>query len=89
MLDTIRYYWPEMPIVGFVFTTSLRDCLNRNAARDEGVPEKVIVQMYNQLRKNPPSISEGFDILLNIDRSFGTALASLNSKSNKDSNGAV
>ncbi len=49
-----------------VMNTSLVDCLNRNQSYGLPVKEKVIEEMYLNLKKRPPSISEGYDVIITI-----------------------
>ncbi len=51
-------------VICVVFTTSIAECLNRNNQRDRIVPENVIERMYFTLKKHPPTIFEGYDIIL-------------------------
>ena len=46
-----------------VSTTPISDCLIRNNEHVERVPDEVIENMYINLRNNPPSIFEGYDLI--------------------------
>lgn len=50
-------------IICLISSTSLGDCLKRNESRDRVVPEDVIERMYLNLRKHPPTIFEGYDLI--------------------------
>lgn len=50
-------------IICYASASSLRECLERNAKRDFVVPEEAIERMYISLRKYPPSLYEGFDMI--------------------------
>lgn len=39
------------------------ECCRANMGRTRHVPEKVIEKMYNNLKKNPPTHKEGFDVV--------------------------
>ena len=43
---------------------SMSDCLRRNAERDIPVPEEVVERMYLNLRKHPPTLFEGYDMVI-------------------------
>lgn len=47
-----------------VCTASLQECLANNANRNRTVPDNVIERMYLSLRNNPPTIFEGFDLIV-------------------------
>lgn len=51
--------------VCMIMHTSLLDCVKNNQTRDESmyVPEEVIERMYMQLKSNPPTMNEGYDII--------------------------
>ena len=52
-------------IICMVSTTSIGDCLERNKNRYErNVPEDVIERMYFTLKKHPPTIFEGYDVIV-------------------------
>ncbi|XDE63036.1 AAA family ATPase [Arthrospira platensis BEA 1257B] len=53
-------------VVGLWVNTPLEVCLARNERRSRQVPEGVILQMYRQLTDAPPTLSDGFDRLLEI-----------------------
>ena len=46
-----------------ISTATLNECFKRNEPRDRKVPEEVIERMYFTLRKHPPTIFEGFDLI--------------------------
>ena len=50
-------------VEGIWFDTSLMVCLERNRLRPRVVPDEVIGRMYNQLKQDPPTENEGFDLL--------------------------
>lgn len=47
-----------------VSTTPISECIRRNNERDRHVPEDVIEKMYFNLRKHPPIIFEGYDLIV-------------------------
>lgn len=51
-------------VICICMTTPIGDCLKRNHNRDRVVPEKVIENMYFSLRKHPPTIFEGYDMIV-------------------------
>lgn len=51
-------------IVCMVSTVPIVECLKRNAERDISVPDDVIERMYFVLRKHPPTIFEGYDMIV-------------------------
>lgn len=48
-------------VVGIIYTGTLETCLERNSNRERKVPEGVIRNMYDTLKRFPPSFDEGFD----------------------------
>ena len=56
------------PIIGVVADVPLAVAHERNAARDRTVPEAVIDRMHEMLRAEPPSLDEGFDALVPLER---------------------
>ncbi len=57
-------------IAGIWFNTPLAECLRRNRKRKRRVPEFVIRKMDRDLRRQPPSLEEGFDTLKQVDASL-------------------
>ena len=51
-------------VVGIVYDGDLNLCLERNAGRKRKVPEGVIRNMYDTLKRFPPDFDEGFDALV-------------------------
>ncbi len=51
-------------ITGLWIDTPLSLCLFRNRQRQRQVPEKIILQMHQQLTDAPPKLSEGFHRLI-------------------------
>lgn len=51
-------------IICVMSTTPISDCIARNNERNKPVPEDVIEKMYFNLRKHPPIIFEGFDMIV-------------------------
>lgn len=47
-------------------TSSIVDCLKRNSEREYKVSEDVIEKMYLTLRHHPPTIIEGYDIIMKV-----------------------
>ena len=45
------------------FTTSIAMCIDRNRSRSKPVPEEIIENMWFSLKKNPPTIFEGYDAI--------------------------
>ena len=50
-------------ILCIVFTTSIATCIERNRERNKPVPEEVIENMWFTLKKHPPTIFEGYDVI--------------------------
>ena len=50
-------------IICLMSTTPISECIKRNEERNRHVPESVIEKMYFTLRKHPPVIFEGFDMI--------------------------
>lgn len=48
-------------LIGYYFSSSIKDCLERNSKRDECIPKKGVLATYNKLEI--PSLNEGFDEL--------------------------
>ena len=74
MVKKIRKTVPNTQIIGVVFDSSLYDCLTQNHNRDVVVPDDVVIKMWENLRDNPPSISEGFDVIVNSNTSITYSL---------------
>ncbi len=53
-------------IIGVVISTPISECIARNHARDRHVPDDVVERMYFTLKKHPPTLNEGYDILIKI-----------------------
>ena len=53
-------------VSGIHVDTALDLCLQRNASRDRVVPDFVIKKFWNNLYRNPASISDGFDAVYTI-----------------------
>lgn len=53
-------------IICICATTSIGECLDRNKERDRHVPEDVIERMYFTLKKHPPVIFEGYDMIVRL-----------------------
>ena len=51
-------------IICLMSTTPIAECIRRNKYRDRIVPEDVIERMYFNLRKHPPIIFEGYDLIV-------------------------
>lgn len=51
--------------VCILFNVSLSECMKNNDAYDNPIPEKSIENMYITLRQHQPTITEGFDIIVN------------------------
>jgi len=51
-------------VVCIIFTTPIAECIKRNAERDRKVPDSVIEKMYLGLRNHPPTIYEGYDVII-------------------------
>ncbi|MEM9246698.1 MAG: AAA family ATPase, partial [Cyanobacteria bacterium P01_F01_bin.153] len=54
---TVDGYWLNVP---------LETCLTRNARRSRQVPDLIIQRMHQQLQRNPPALSDGFDYLYTV-----------------------
>ena len=58
--------------VAMVSTECLRKCLERNDNRPgRKVPEEVILRIYKRLLEHPPSLLEGFDLIVPMSISVG------------------
>ena len=51
-------------IICLMSTTPLVECINRNSERDFQVPDEVIEKMYVNLRNHPPTLFEGYDMIM-------------------------
>lgn len=51
-------------IIALVSTVPIYKCIQQNENRERHVPEDIIEKMYFTLRKHPPTLFEGFDILI-------------------------
>ncbi|MBC7982207.1 ATP-binding protein [Candidatus Parcubacteria bacterium] len=61
----------NIEITGMHFNTALETCLERNSKREKPVPEEVIEKMFKQYQ--PPSETEGFTEILELDENFNPA----------------
>lgn len=50
-------------IICLVSTTPIAKCIKRNDERNRIIPEDVIEKMYFNLKKHPPIIFEGYDLI--------------------------
>ena len=50
-------------IICLISTTPIAECIRRNNEHNRIVPEDVIEKMYFNLRKHPPIIFEGYDLI--------------------------
>ena len=50
-----------------VMKSPLEVSMMQNAKRERRVPQEVIEKMYRNLQLNPPSLSEGFDSIMEIE----------------------
>jgi len=50
-----------------VLDVPLAECLARNAARPDRVPEPALRRMYDRFRLQPPWASDGFDAILDVE----------------------
>lgn len=63
ILDIVKEY--AFMIICMCSTTPISECLNRNKECPERhVPEEVIERMYFTLKKHPPTIFEGYDMIV-------------------------
>ena len=64
ILDVVRGYTSK--VICIMSTVSIAECLKRNELREDGpsVPEDVIERMYFTLKKHPPTIFEGYDMII-------------------------
>lgn len=51
-------------IIGIWFITPYETCVERNKSRGRKVPDHAMIRMHKQLADQPPSKSEGYDVLL-------------------------
>lgn len=61
IIDTCKDY--ACNIICLMSTTPISECIRRNNERNRVVPEDVIEKMYFNLRKHPPIIFEGYDLI--------------------------
>lgn len=61
IIDVCKAY--AYKIVCLMSTTPIAECIRRNDERNRVVPEDVIEKMYFNLRKHPPIIFEGYDLI--------------------------
>lgn len=57
-------------LTGVWFNVPLSVCLERNGLRDRQVPEPVIYRMHRRLVGAPPSVLDGFDVIVEMSASF-------------------
>lgn len=51
-------------IICLCATTTIGECLSRNSKLIRSVPENIIERMYFTLKKHPPTIFEGYDMIV-------------------------
>lgn len=61
IIDVCKAYANK--IICLTSTTPIAECIRRNNERNRIVPEDVIEKMYFNLRKHPPIIFEGYDLI--------------------------
>ena len=61
IIDVCKNY--TYKIICLMSITPISDCIRRNDIRNRNVPEDVIERMYFNLRKHPPVIFEGYDLI--------------------------
>ncbi len=61
IIDVCKDY--AYTIICIMSTTPISECIRRNDERSRIVPEDVIEKMYFNLRKHPPIIFEGYDLI--------------------------
>lgn len=61
IVDVCKAY--AYKIICLMSTTPIAECIRRNNDRNRVVPEDVIEKMYFNLRKHPPIIFEGYDLI--------------------------
>lgn len=61
VIDACKAY--TYKIIALVSSTTLSECFRQNESKNRYVPEEVIERMYFTLRKHPPTIFEGFDLI--------------------------
>jgi predicted kinase len=54
-------------VIGLYVRSDASTAIQRNSSRHRIVPEDVILKMYDNLLRNPPSVDDGFDYVVNID----------------------
>lgn len=62
IIDVCKSY--AYKIICLMSTTPISECIKRNNSRNRHVPEDVIEKMYFNLRKHPPIIFEGYDLIV-------------------------
>lgn len=62
LLDELRGYYSMA--IAFVSRCTIEECLFRNEKRKRRVPEHVIWNMYKRLLREPPTLDEGFDVIV-------------------------
>jgi predicted kinase len=55
-----------VPAICYHFDIPLETCYERNRGRTRLVPHNIIENMYNNIKKNPPALSEGFEEIMEI-----------------------
>ncbi len=53
-------------IIAVIFTTSLNECIERNKYRPGKIDESIVINRFNQLKKESVDLSEGFEEIIYI-----------------------
>ena len=61
IIDACKTY--AYKIICLMSTTPITQCIRRNDERNRMIPEDVIEKMYFNLKKHPPIIFEGYDLI--------------------------
>lgn len=61
IIDICRDHTYRM--ICLISSKSLSQCVKQNESRNNSVPEVMVESMYFTLRKHPPTIFEGFDLI--------------------------
>ncbi len=78
LLDAVYGYCTMA--IAMVTTATLEECLANNSRRFRQVPEGVIKSMYKSLKREPPTYSEGFDVIMRFGKGSADSKVRYSSK---------
>jgi len=67
----------DFKVVGVYVTAPLKDCLARNAGRDQPVPEDQVRAYWAALDELPPQCEDGFDVIYHVPNGPDVELAQI------------